>query len=72
MHVVCRQTLEDAVSDLGTYLHLWGFTTPAGFTLFFMLSPGGSDHHPRLGACPWVGFTYVNEKRVFALGHGWY
>lgn len=72
MHVVCRQTLEDAVSDLSTYLHLWGFTTSARFTLFFMLLPRGSDHHSRLGACPWVGFTYGNEKRVSALGHGWY
>lgn len=73
MHVVCGQTVEDAVSDLSTYLRLWGFTTPARFTLFFMLSPRGSDHHSRLGACPWVGFTSGNEKRrVFAFGHRWY
>lgn len=72
MSLVCRQTIKDAVSGLSTYLCLWGFTTPARFTLFFILSPRGSNHHLRFGARPWVGFTYGNENRVFALGHTWY
>jgi hypothetical protein len=55
-----------------TYLCLWGFTTLARFTFLFILLPGGSDHHSRLGAFPWVGFTYGEEKGVFALGHRWY